>query len=120
MGGNKYSYAYSGWFYLYIETSSPRKAGDKATLEACGLTISNGAFLTLRYSMNGVNTGRLEIKVGDTQLWVMDGHQGKTWNEAHVDLSTQQGQGCLSIVATRGSSYRGDIAIDDVVFFPGN
>jgi len=111
--------ASSGSYYLFIESSSPRRPGDKAILEACHLTIGNGAFLKLKYHMHGSSMGKLEVKVGSTQMWLAEGDKGDSWKDATVDLSTQQGHGCVSIVGTRGASWKGDAAIDDVEFYPG-
>jgi len=61
--------------------------------------------------------GKLAVKVGSDEVWSKQGDQGNTWNIGTVDLSSKAGQTLtVEFVGIRGSSYRGDAAIDDVTF----
>jgi len=59
----------------------------------------------------------LAVKVGSDVMWSKQGDQGNTWKMATLDLSSKAGQ-TLSVefVGTRGTSYTGDAAIDDITF----
>jgi len=108
--------AKSGTRYLYIETSGG-SAGDTAIIGTAPLLISPGTILTFAYHMYGSSMGKLAVKVGSDEVWSKEGDQGNAWNMATVDLSSKAGQ-TLSVefIGVRGSSYRGDAAIDDVTF----
>ena len=117
-------------YYLFIETSSPRVAGDTAILESpcIDLTGVSEAELSLWYHMYGASIGTLDVQVasstGDScgalgsyaSAWSLSGDQGNTWYEANVDLDGYVGGSIqIHILGIRGSSYTGDIAIDDVL-----
>lgn len=82
-------------FYVYIETSSPTKAGDKATLVSEYLNptpaASSGCF-GLWYFMYGEDTGELSIWINDTQsgmslLRNFTGEQGFTWHPLFINIT---------------------------------
>jgi len=53
--------------------------------------------------------------VGGAVVWSKQGDQGKIWNSANVNLSSVAGHTlALEFVGTRGSSWAGDAAIDNV------
>jgi len=109
--------AKSGTSYLFIETSSPRSQGDTATLGTAPLFIPPRTTLTFAYHMYGSSIGTLAVKVGSDIIWSKQGDQGNKWETATLDLSSKAGQ-TLSVefVGTRGTSYTGDAAIDDITF----
>jgi len=117
-------------YHLFIETSSPRVSGDTAILESpcLDLTGVSAAELTLWYHMYGASIDTLDVQVasstGDScgslgsyaSAWSLSGDQGDTWYEAIVDLGSYVGGSIqIHILGIRGSSYTGDIAIDDVL-----
>ena len=69
-------------YYMYIETSDPRVAGDKAILEftVCG----NGQLscLTFYYHMYGDTMGTLTVFSGNMVVFNTSGNHGHTWVEA--------------------------------------
>ena len=81
---------------MYIETSSPRVAGDNARLvsdiipSTAGTT---GRCLTFYYHMYGYDTGTLNvfIKTGShlTNVWQRNGTQGNKWLQAKATLVSQ-------------------------------
>ncbi|XP_070543873.1 meprin A subunit alpha-like [Ptychodera flava] len=108
--------------YLYIETSSPRTLGDSAILESPVYPTKNKC-LRFYYHMYGQDVDTLNVFIREQKLLgtsnlgnlalTLNGNQGTEWKKAEVSITPQtpfqvifQGQ--------RGSSYRGDIAIDDV------
>jgi len=60
--------------------------------------------------------GHLEVVVASQVVWRTDGDQGPDWHDAVVDLSpSTSGTAEISFVGVRGSSWKGDIAIDQVI-----
>jgi hypothetical protein len=109
------SAAADGSYYLYIETSSPRARGDKAILKTA-LPLQSGGKLKFKYNMHGGYVGHLEVVVASQVVWRTDGDQGPDWHDAVVDLSpSTSGTAEISFVGVRGSSWKGDIAIDQVI-----
>jgi len=119
------SKASEGKSYMYIETSSPRKRGDKAVLKTTA-KLGKGAFLQFAYNMNGRNIGELKVfaAVGTgtnpTEEWKMSGNKNDVWKTAKVDLDKYAGSTIdIGIMGIRGSCWAGDIAIDDVTLYSG-
>jgi hypothetical protein len=68
--------------------------------------------------MYGSSMGKLAVNVGGEEVWSKEINQGNAWKIATVDLSSRAGQTVsVEFVGTRGSSWRGDAAIDDITFF---
>merc|ERR1719424_2801474 len=122
-GGTGPSKAQEGNFYLYIETSYPRRNGDNAILEYTTPALGSGGYLEFKYNMYGRSTGSLKVKGNGAVLWEKSGQQttAATWGTARVDFDKHQltGPVKLEFEGTRGSSYTGDIAIDAVTLYEG-
>jgi len=110
-------------FYVYTETSSPRVSGDTAILEGPCLDLSAAttATLTFWYNMFGSTMGTLEAEVStDCTVWTnvfsLSGDQGTSWFQGTIDLTAMAGLSNVKVRfrGIRGSSWRGDIAIDDI------
>ncbi|XP_078360932.1 MAM and LDL-receptor class A domain-containing protein 1-like isoform X3 [Oculina patagonica] len=108
-------------YYAYIETSSPRRSGDNARL-------ISGPFrdvqcLHFSYSMIGDSIGSLNVYHNlhgqDLDIWSKKGPQRSSeWHSTNV---TVYGTNYYIIFeAVVGSSYSGDIAIDDIYFTKGS
>ncbi|XP_015752026.1 PREDICTED: MAM and LDL-receptor class A domain-containing protein 1-like [Acropora digitifera] len=101
--------------YAYIETSSPRRYGQKARLISG--PFSGAQCLEFAYSMVGSTIEKLSVYhlVHGTEMetWSKEGRQrGSYW---HTDNITLYGNNYYIIFeATVGRSYTGDIAIDDI------
>lgn len=81
---------------MYIETSIPRKPGDKARLISPQYDIgAGGSCLQFFYHMWGMDTGALNVylKVGNnvegSPLWALNGDQGNLWRPARATVQTQ-------------------------------
>jgi len=112
--------AADGRYYMYIETSCPRRPGDKAALKTPPLKVAATTAFSFKYHMYGSSIHSLEVFVGRDKVWEKRGNQGNAWKQATVDLSKYAGMTPeLLIVGTRGSSYRGDIAIDGLMLRTG-
>ncbi|KAJ7413515.1 hypothetical protein BTVI_43017 [Pitangus sulphuratus] len=55
----------------------------------------------------------------DTQVWSLSGNRGNMWQQAHVPINPP-GPFQLIFEGVRGTSYEGDIAIDDVTLKKGD
>ncbi|KAI8512340.1 hypothetical protein Bbelb_089790 [Branchiostoma belcheri] len=95
--------------YMYIETTSPRQPGDIARLNSPVLSTDTRC-LEFWYHMYGDGIGELSVYQSSsdssqlgTPLWSLTGDQGNVWHNATIVFE-----------AVRGSTARGDIAIDDV------
>merc|ERR550539_452806 len=64
--------------------------------------------------------GSLKLMVDGASVLHIAGNKGNQWNKGSVDLNRFAGKTVtLSFVGTRGSSYQGDLAIDNVELFEG-
>ena len=114
--------AAAGTYYVYAETSDPNFPSKSTILNSpCfNLTGMNGPEATFQYQMTGTAVGnvKLEARLDGastwTQVWTKVGDQGASWASETVDLSAYAGDTIqLRFVATSGTSWSGDIAIDD-------
>ncbi|KAK3752189.1 hypothetical protein QZH41_007021, partial [Actinostola sp. cb2023] len=104
-------------YYMYIETSSPRVNGDNAFIDK-QVSLTGNSCLRFYYHMLGNNVRTLNVYVGSAIVFTKSGSQGSAWKYAEVRLS-QSGQQKISFEGIRGSSWQGDIAIDDVSIADG-
>lgn len=81
---------------MYIETSAPRKQGDKALLLSPTLTPTTGSkCFSFWYHMYGRNIGSLTItarKIGDksgTLAWSKTIQQGNRWNRGEATIPAE-------------------------------
>ena len=64
---------------MYIETSSPRRPGDKAKLV---LTVPNNgetSCLSFHYHMYGATVGTLNVYSGNSKVFNISGYQSSKW-----------------------------------------
>jgi len=115
------SAASDGSQYIYIETSSPRRTGDKAKLQTKS-AVKLGASSTLKfdYHMQGRSVGKLQVLVGSDVVFEKAGSQANGWHTETLKLDKYAGKSStVAFVASRGKSWSGDIAIDNVHFDTG-
>ena len=116
------SSADEGTYYIYVESSSPNYPSKVAILNSpCfDLTGESNATFSFAYHMYGSNMGTIELQASTdgtnwTALWTKSGDQGNSWYTENINLSSYLGTSVqLRYVATTGSSYRSDFAIDDI------
>ena len=110
--GPNAGYGGSGYYY-YAQTSSPRTSGDVYRLSYNG--CDGGGLVTqiiFQYSMNGATVGTLRLVAeSGAVLWARTGHQGSSWQLANVSV----GASTFYFEVVRGTSYTGDVAVDEVV-----
>uniref|UniRef100_A0AAY4A6G0 MAM domain-containing glycosylphosphatidylinositol anchor protein 1 n=1 Tax=Denticeps clupeoides TaxID=299321 RepID=A0AAY4A6G0_9TELE len=117
-------------YYMYIETSRPRVAGDKARLLSPLYNVSTSRApsgstrtpycVSFYYHMKGKHIGTLNvlqrvksIATVDTLIWSRSGNQGPSWIKQSVPI-TPSGPFQVVFEGVRGDGFEGDIAIDDV------
>ncbi|KAF6728378.1 MAM domain-containing glycosylphosphatidylinositol anchor protein 2, partial [Oryzias melastigma] len=122
-------------FYMYIETSRPRKEGDQARLispffnvapkNPYGITNPPAYCFSFFYHMYGKHIGTLNaflkqkgLTASEAPVWSLSGNQGDRWRQAKVSIHpTSSFQVILEGI--RGPGIEGDIAIDDVTLEEG-
>lgn len=109
--------------YMYIEASSPNYPSKVANLESpcfdlSGLTNPEFSF---QYHMLGSAVGTLNLQASTdgtswSTIWTRSADQGSSWNAATVDLSTYSSETQLRLRfnGTTGTSWQGDICVDDI------
>jgi len=118
-GGTGPSSAFDGNYYMYTETSSPRKLGETAILTSPPLVIDQPMKMEFSYHMFGGGMGALSVFVGGAKKWEENGNQGNSWKTGEVDLSNYSGSTpTITFVGVRGLSWQSDMAIDLVEFLP--
>lgn len=71
---------------MYIETSSPRVAGDNAKLVFPVSGNKQPSCLKFYYHMYGNTMGSLTVFSGNLVVFNASGNHGNYWNEAKVNL----------------------------------
>ncbi|GFR70351.1 MAM and LDL-receptor class A domain-containing protein 1-like [Elysia marginata] len=109
--------------YAFIDASSPRKPGDKAWYISQDLSPhASPTCLTFWANMYGATVGTLNVWVRQSSdaslrpVWSVAGAQGKDWFKAQTSIPPQTGSYQVIFEGVRGSSWNGDIAIDDISF----
>lgn len=110
-------------YYLHME-ASPMLPGQSIRLLSRSLRGSKGPqCLRFYYHMYGSGTGQLAVrlqKAGEEAepLWQQSGERSVAWLRATVEYRSHS-QHQIVFEATRGSSVRSDIAIDDIILEGG-
>ncbi|XP_078669345.1 MAM and LDL-receptor class A domain-containing protein 1-like [Branchiostoma floridae x Branchiostoma belcheri] len=119
-----------GGSYAYFDTTG-KTPSQTAILRSMQLASAINHCLTFYYYMAGTGVGSLAVlqrQVGEqrrTELWSVEGDQGREWRQARVDITSPVDAGGTQIGyrinfdAVVGSGQPGLIAIDDVVFING-
>lgn len=121
--------AQSGSYYIYTESSSPNYPAKVANIQTPCFNFSgqSSISLTFRYHMYGANIGNLRVQASsnDGASWstrqTISGDMGNSWKTSTVNLGLYAGQSSVRIrfSGTTGTSYRGDIAIDNLSMTTG-
>ncbi|KAH3854224.1 hypothetical protein DPMN_096763 [Dreissena polymorpha] len=102
--------------------SDPRVQGDNAAIVSHTLSANKPTCLSFFYNMFGDSIGDLDVTIvdkcsGQTQtVFHESGNKGEAWKEANVSIpaSAVPNEYEIKIGATVGSSFEGDIALDDI------
>ena len=118
--GPQGDHTYGNGIYYYVESSSPNFPNKVFVTYTPTFDVSQtpGKVLSFWYHMYGAAMGDLEIGYidnnGYTMLDVISGNQGDLWKFAYYPIPAVDSFK-VAFVATTGSSYTSDIAIDDIV-----
>ncbi|CAD5114095.1 DgyrCDS3243 [Dimorphilus gyrociliatus] len=113
------SKAYEGIRYSYAEASSPATTGNIASIRSSYININGPSCISLYYHMFGSGIGKLKVYVQKKSgkilgnVWSKTGPQGNQWHHMQMDIANTT-SGILIIEGTRGPSWSGDIAIDNI------
>lgn len=109
--------------YVYMETTSG-STGDTAGFISPEINLSalTTPELSFYYHMYGATMGTLEVQVWNGTTWTTEWsrtgeqHSSETspWSKGLVNLTSYSGTIKLKFLGTRGSSYTGDLAIDEI------
>ena len=72
---------------MYIETSSPRKPGEKAKLLLTVPDNGKQSCLSFYYHMYGASAGTLNVYNGNHTIFNVSGDQGNNWHIVETDVS---------------------------------
>ena len=64
---------------MYIETSSPRRPGDKAKLVVTVPNNGETSCLSFHYHMYGATVGTLNVYSGNSKVFNISGYQSNNW-----------------------------------------
>nr|MBX2874798.1 hypothetical protein [Saprospiraceae bacterium] len=116
--------------YVYIETSgSACSSGAEAMLLSACIELDKAGSDTCHFSFNyhmfGSSVGDLRLEVtldggfNWQSIWQRTGDQGNQWNKEYLSLADFPDGSLLSFrfVASKGLGFRGDIALDHLVFY---
>ncbi|OWF54256.1 Hemicentin-1 [Mizuhopecten yessoensis] len=111
--------AIQGDGYMYYETSFDVEENDTAVLHTDLIKIETPSCLYFYYNMYGISMGKLAIYVEKNQvrseLWSKSGDQGPYWLKDKINISSSGMPQNISIEATDGDGFRGDVAVDYIV-----
>ncbi|CAG2239910.1 HSPA1s [Mytilus edulis] len=119
-GGTGPSSAYEGTQYVYTEASSPRGQGDTAVLSTVNTMLAGTSSYCLQFYLHMYgNPGTMEVKFGNrgsssSSVWSESADQGNQWVFHQVELPPSFADPVIFFEAIRGSSYKGDVALDSV------
>ncbi|XP_053388662.1 MAM domain-containing glycosylphosphatidylinositol anchor protein 2-like [Mercenaria mercenaria] len=113
--------------YIYIESSSPRKLGEHASLLSPVLPANRTMCFEFWYYMFGDGSGRLFVFLQntctkmETQVFKEAGDKGAQWNKASVTIARDSVPNDYRIVlmADVGATYHGNTAVDDLIIHDG-
>uniref|UniRef100_A0A8C2E995 MAM domain containing glycosylphosphatidylinositol anchor 2 n=1 Tax=Cyprinus carpio TaxID=7962 RepID=A0A8C2E995_CYPCA len=123
-------------FFMYIETSRPRKDGDTARLlspkfnvapkNPYSITSPPAYCFSFYYHMYGKHIGTLNAFVKQkgqstsdaSPVWSLSGNQGDRWRQAKISIHPTASFQVI-FEGIRGPGIEGDIAIDDVTLEEG-
>ncbi|MGB0523915.1 MAG: endonuclease, partial [Flammeovirgaceae bacterium] len=121
----------NGSWYMYLETSGNGTGYPNKTAyfnSPCfDLSGESDIDFNFDYHMNGTAMGSLVLQATNnngttwTNIWSISGSQGSAWRSATVDMASYLGGLVkLRFLATSGSGWSSDIAIDNIQVSSGN
>lgn len=116
--------------YAYIDSSFPRRPGDKAKLVSTSFPAPSAdapMCMHFWFHMFGSGIGTLKLLMRHfrsldapfREIWSLNGNAGNTWFIAQITISSLDDFQLL-FEASVGNTGMGDIAIDDISFTQGS
>ncbi|EDO44550.1 predicted protein [Nematostella vectensis] len=110
--------------FVYAESSSPVRHGQTTRLISQAFQATSATCLSFFYHMYGDGIGGLEVYLVNSSrtmaiVWTRRGNHGNQWLQGLVDIKSSDTYQVM-FEAIRGTSYYGDIALDDVTFRNGD
>ncbi|XP_066300034.1 MAM and LDL-receptor class A domain-containing protein 1-like [Branchiostoma lanceolatum] len=111
-------------YYIFIETSSPQVAGDRARVYSPTVVPTSTMCLHFWYHMYGqhIETLNVYIQTGPAlpaiPTFQRTGTQGDRWIQGEVEVNTTSPYQVV-MEGIRGTGFRGDIALDDITMTTG-
>jgi V8-like Glu-specific endopeptidase len=118
--------AIEGSYYAYMEASYPNYGSKDAILNSpCYYVTVANAYARFKYHMYGATTGTLRFQVSTNNgtswstIWTRTGDQGNAWLTGSVNVSSYINTNGVRFRfhGTTGTSFTGDIAIDDISIY---
>lgn len=106
--------------YIYLETSTCYSKTAKLMSNCIDLSKYSAASMSFWYHLYGANMGTLSVDVLSggsltTDVFTISGDQTNVWKQQSVDLSAYLGSSVQLIIrGFSGTSFRSDMAIDDI------
>ncbi len=115
------SSASEGSYYIYTEASSPNYPSKTATITSIAYAIASSGTFSFDYHMYGAHMGQLTLSASSNggsswqTIWTLQGDKGNIWETAGVDLSSYSNSTVkFRFTGITGSSYKGDMSIDNI------
>ncbi|KAK7098915.1 hypothetical protein V1264_003130 [Littorina saxatilis] len=113
-------------YYAFIESSKPRRRGDKAWLlsESLRKTGNSVHCFSFWYHMYGVSVGTLNVYLSTNGSlpgaiqWKLSGNQGGSWSQARFPVNSSA-DFSMVFEGVTGTGNLGDIAVDDITYTSG-
>ncbi|VDI12520.1 Hypothetical predicted protein, partial [Mytilus galloprovincialis] len=115
--------AASGTKYTYLEASLPSAKDDVAVMDTTKYKLPSGAFcLSFSFHMLG-NPGSLVVSAGErngnmNSILTRTGDHGDLWQQTQTTIIPYDDL-VISVRGIRGSSWQGDIALDNILLTKG-
>ena len=106
-----------GGNYMYIEssaTNNPNVGPFTLTSECFDISNVTNPSLSFYYNMYGSAIGTLNVYANNNLIWTLNGDQGQGWNLVQIPLTSTGNTLIIEFEGTTGSSWAGDIAIDNI------
>ena len=71
---------------MYIETSSPRKPGEKASLNVAVPYNGRRACISFYYHLYGATVGTLNVYSGNNKVFNISGNRGNNWKKVEINV----------------------------------
>ncbi|XP_022315384.2 MAM and LDL-receptor class A domain-containing protein 1-like isoform X2 [Crassostrea virginica] len=109
--------------YIFVETSGG-SPGLKGSFLTPDLPAGQEICLNFWYNLNGADIGSFDVmikhsSVSETSIFHQAGNKGSRWYQAKITIPPQNSVYKVDFQPTRGASFKGDAALDDISITDG-